>query len=227
MKKWNELPHVMQNQQVYQYYVGLKNKKNQLRWKRRFDIGISFCLLVILFPVMLIISILIATTSEGPILFRQKRVTQYGRIFTIYKFRTMVNDAERLGTLVTTKNDARVTEVGGFLRKYRLDELPQLINILKGDMTLVGARPEVIHYVKCYTDEMKATLLLPAGVTSEASIQYKDEEKILSKADKADEVYIRCVLPEKMKYNLAYLNEFSVFQDLKVIIHTVFALFYK
>ncbi|MFR3484206.1 MAG: sugar transferase [Clostridia bacterium] len=121
----------MQNQQVYQYYVGLKNKKNQLRWKRRFDIGISFCLLVILFPVMLIISILIATTSEGPILFRQKRVTQYGRIFTIYKFRTMVNDAERLGTLVTTKNDARVTEVGGFLRKYRLDELPQLINILR------------------------------------------------------------------------------------------------
>ena len=227
MKKWNELPHAMQNQQVYQYYADLKNKESQLRWERRFDIGISLCILVILFPVMLIISVLIAATSEGPVLFRQKRVTQYGRIFTIYKFRTMVDHAERLGTLVTTKNDARVTAVGRFLRKYRLDELPQLINILKGDMTLVGARPEVVRYVKCYTDEMKATLLLPAGVTSKASIQYKDEEKILSKADKADEVYIHCVLPEKMKYNLAYLNEFSIFQDLKVIIQTVFALLHK
>lgn len=183
MKKWNELPHAMQNQQVYQYYVGLKNKKNQLRWKRRFDIGISFCLLVILFPVMLIISILIATTSEGPILFRQKRVTQYGRIFTIYKFRTMVNDAERLGTLVTTKNDARVTEVGGFLRKYRLDELPQLINILKGDMTLVGARPEVIHYVYPGTSRSvpgrMGMIVIRCPIACKASISFRTKDSPL------------------------------------------------
>jgi len=171
----------------------------------------------------LIISIAIKMDSKGSVLFRQVRVTQYGKRFRIFKFRTMVNNAEKIGAEVTTKNDIRVTRVGRFLRKFRLDEIPQLFNIIVGDMSFVGTRPEVVRYVEQYTEDMMATLLLPAGVTSEASIEYKGEEGILSCVHEVDKVYVEVVLPEKMRYNLKGIEEFSFFGDIKTIIRTVLA----
>ena len=166
---------------------------------------------------------MIKMDSQGPVIFKQVRITTYGRKFKIYKFRTMVNNADKMGTQVTTKGDVRVTRIGKFLRKCRLDELPQLINILKGDMTFVGTRPEVEKYVVHYTNEMKATLLLPAGVTSRTSIEYKDEKRLLENAENADEVYINQVLPEKMEYNLKSIKNFSIVEDIKTMFATVFA----
>jgi lipopolysaccharide/colanic/teichoic acid biosynthesis glycosyltransferase len=164
--------------------------------------------------------VLIKLDSEGPVFFRQERVTQYGRIFKIYKFRTMVENAQQLGTQVTVAEDARITRVGKVLRRYRMDEFPQLFNILAGDMTLVGTRPEVIKYVKCYTPEMYATLLLPAGLTSRTSIAYKDEDKLLTDAKDADKTYVEEILPVKMKYNLESLRRFGVMEDATVLWNT-------
>ena len=169
---------------------------------------------------MLIVAVLIKLDSPGPVFFRQERVTQYGRIFRIYKFRTMVNNASRMGTQVTVSNDARITRVGRWLRKLRIDEFPQLFNILAGDMTLVGTRPEVLKYVDAYTPEMYATLLLPAGLTSRTSIAYKDEERLLSNAEDADKVYIEEVLPAKMRYNLESLKKFGLKSDMSVLWNT-------
>ena len=152
---------------------------------------VSAILLVLLSPLLMIISILIVTDSKGGVFYRQERVTQYGRVFRIFKFRTMVANADKIGTQVTVSNDSRITKIGSKLRNCRLDELPQLFNIFLGDMTFVGTRPESVHYVKHYTPEMMATLLLPAGVTSEASILYKDEAELLDQADDVDKVYIK------------------------------------
>ncbi len=187
------------------------------------DVGVAVFLLVLLFPVLVGIAIAVATTSEGGVFFRQERVTTYGKKFRIFKFRTMVKDAPNLGTAVTTDKDPRVTKIGETLRKYRLDELPQLLNIITGDMSLVGTRPEVPKYVEKYTPEMMATLLLPAGVTSEASIRYKDEAEKLSgvEGDDADCVYVEEILPEKMVYNLDYVKKYSFFRDLKLCVQTV------
>ncbi|HJA65286.1 glycosyl transferase [Lachnoclostridium sp. An169] len=223
MKPWSELPENMQNDAVRKYYQILEKHRKGLVIKRLFDICVSLILIIILSPILLILSLMIKLDSKGPVLFRQVRVTQYGKEFRICKFRTMVNDAEKKGTQVTTKNDSRVTRVGKMLRGCRLDELPQLFNVLKGEMTFVGTRPEVVKYVNCYTEEMLATLLLPAGITSQASIEYKDEEKLLENAENADEVYVEKVLPDKMKYNLKSLEEFSVLNDLKTMILTVIA----
>lgn len=223
MKNWNELPKDMQTPEVRKYYDILKKHKTSLAMKRAFDVIVSGVLLVVLSPVLLILSVMIKLDSPGPVLFRQVRVTTYGKRFRIYKFRTMVNHADKMGTQVTTKGDARITKVGKMLRGYRLDELPQLFNILSGDMTLVGTRPEVEKYVAHYTDEMKATLLLPAGVTSQASIKYKDEERLLESADDADKVYIEKILPEKMKYNLEAIEKFNFLQDIKTMFETVLA----
>ncbi len=221
MKKWNELPKEMQVEEVKEYYDILQMHKKSLIAKRIFDIIVAGVLLILLSPILLVLSIIIKLDSEGPVMFRQVRVTTYGKTFRIFKFRTMVNHADRLGTQVTTKGDARVTGVGKVIRKCRLDELPQLLNILTGDMTFVGTRPEVEKYVAHYTNEMKATLLLPAGVTSIASIEYKDEERLLENAENADEVYIHQVLPEKMKYNLQAIREFSFWKDIKTMFATV------
>ncbi len=182
---------------VKKYYDILYKKRFSLFFKRVFDIVMALIVLIVSLPVFIFIGIAIKLDSRGPVLFRQVRVTQYGREFKIFKFRTMVINADKLGTQVTTKNDNRITGVGKFIRKIRLDEIPQLFNVLLGDMSFVGTRPEVVKYVEKYTDEMLATLLLPAGITSKASIQYKNEEKLLSNADNADEVYINQVLPEK------------------------------
>lgn len=223
LKKWDELPEFMKTEEVRPYYDYLKKKKMSLAVKRIFDIAASLILLILLSPVILILSIWIKLDSKGPVVFRQKRVTQYGREFFIYKFRTMVADAERRGTQVTVKNDDRITKVGKKLRKCRLDEILQLLNILKGDMTFVGTRPESVKYVAAYTNEMKATLLLPAGVTSVASIQYKDEERLLDGVADIDTTYIKVILPEKMKYNLEEIYKFNVWHEFKVMIQTVCA----
>ena len=175
-------------------------------------------MLVILSPLLLIISILIVTDSKGGVFYRQERVTQYGKKFKIFKFRTMVANADKIGTQVTVSNDNRITKIGAMIRKYRIDEIPQLLNILAGDMSLVGTRPESVHYVKHYTPEMMATLLLPAGVTSETSILYKDEAELLDKADDVDKVYIEKILPEKMKYNLESIKKFSFIREIETMI---------
>lgn len=225
LRRWEDLPKRMQNEAVRPYYEQLQKKKVSLFLKRCIDVSLSSALLLFLAPVMLLIGIAVRLDSPGPALFRQVRVTQYGRQFRIFKFRTMVNHADRMGTQVTASGDARITRLGRKMRHYRLDELPQLLNIFLGDMSFVGTRPEVVKYVREYTDEMTATLLLPAGVTSEVSIQYKDEEKLLADAEDVDEAYIHVVLPEKMEYNLKSLRDFSLIHELKIMVDTVIAVF--
>lgn len=222
MKKWEELPAFMQCDEVREYYDILSKKKYSLRIKRIFDLVAATGMLVICAIPMLIIGIKIAFESDGGIFYRQIRITRYGKKFRIHKFRTMVADADKIGTAVTVANDSRVTPTGNFLRKYRLDELPQLFDVLEGNMSFVGTRPEVPKYVKKYTKEMRATLLLPAGITSEASIRYKDEaEELGEKGEDADKVYVERVLPGKMKYNLKSLKKFNFFEEIKIIVNTV------
>lgn len=223
LREWNQLPEYMQTDAVRPYYDQLKKKEFSLFLKRIFDIVVSLVLIVLLSPLLLVLSILIVLDSRGGVFYRQERVTQYGRKFRIFKFRTMVADADKIGTQVTVSNDSRITRVGSVIRKYRLDEIPQLFNILLGDMSLVGTRPESTHYVKHYAPEMFATLLLPAGVTSEASIKYKDEAELLNKADDVDKVYIEKVLPGKMKYNLESISNFSFIKEIGTMFKTVLA----
>lgn len=222
-KSWQELPDDMRCEAIRPYYDILASKRRDLMIKSVFDRLMAAILLIVLSPIFLLLAVWIELDSEGPVFFRQERVTQYGKSFRIYKFRTMVQNAEQLGTQVTSKDDMRVTSVGQALRKCRLDELPQLINILEGTMSFVGTRPEVPRYVAAYTDEMKATLLLPAGVTSVASIRYKDEDILLDAADDVDDCYIHNVLPAKMEWNLRSLKEFSFIGELKVMVETVLA----
>ena len=227
MKKWDRLPPEMRNDAVRSYYDILKKKRLTLICKRLFDIVASLVLLILLSPVFLILAIAIKADSRGPVFFRQERVTQYGRIFKIYKFRTMVNNASRIGSQVTVAGDARITKVGKFLRKFRLDEFPQLFNIIAGDMTLVGTRPEVPKYVKHYTPEMYATLLLPAGLTSRTSIAYKDEDKLLKDAKNADKTYVEQILPVKMQYNLESLRKFGLVDDCSILWNTFYSVIRK
>lgn len=225
LRKWDDIPEFMRNDEVKKYYDILIKKRFSLMLKRFFDIIMSLLLLIVLSPVFLILAIWIKADSKGTVFYRQERITQYGRTFRIFKFRTMVSNADKIGTLVTTQNDSRITRVGEKIRKCRLDEIPQLINILKGDMSLVGTRPEVQKYVDAYTDEMKATLLLPAGVTSLASLKYRDEDEIISqetdRGKTVDQAYIEDVLPEKMKFNLEYLDTFNILKDVNLCVRTV------
>lgn len=223
LKDWEQLPEELQLDEVKPYYEILKKKKISLILKRIFDIVVSLIMLIILSPIFVFLGIAIKIDSKGPVFFRQERITQYGKTFKIFKFRTMVNNAEKLGTQVTVGNDARITKVGKFIRDCRLDEIAQLLNILTGDMTFVGTRPEVRKYVNHYTKEMMSTLLLPAGVTSLASIYYKDEAKLLDKSNNPDKTYIEEVLPGKMKYNLQSIKEFNFFEDIKTMLKTVVA----
>lgn len=221
--KWEELPQNMQNDAVRPYYDSLQGKKCSLFMKAIFDRIVSLLMLIGLSPIFLLLAVMIKLDSPGEVFFRQERVTQYGKKFRIHKFRTMVKNAEALGTQVTTKSDMRVTKVGKKLRGCRLDELPQLIDILQGNMSFVGTRPEVTKYVEQYTTEMLATLLLPAGVTSEASIEYKDEERLLADAQNADKTYVEVVLPQKMQWNLQSIKEFSFVKELLTMVRTVLA----
>ena len=225
LRKWEELPTFMQTEEVRPYYEKLSRKWFSLFVKRIFDFAVSSVMLVILSPALLVLAVMIKKDSEGPVFYRQERITQYGRKFRIYKFRTMVINADKIGSLVTVGEDPRITKIGKRLRGCRLDELPQLINIWKGEMTFVGTRPEVEKYVKKYKPEMMATLLLPAGVTSEASIQYKDEDKLLAdvSGEDADRVYVEQILPEKMKWNLEEIKKFGFIREIGTMVKTVVA----
>lgn len=227
LRKWEDLPEELQIPEVRKYYEILSKRKISLFLKRTFDVAISFILLLILALPIMVISILIAADSPGGVFYRQTRVTTYGKKFQIHKFRTMVANADKLGSLVTVGKDPRVTKIGRFLRKYRLDEIPQLLDVLYGTMSFVGTRPEVPKYVEQYTPEMKATLLLPAGITSEASIRYKDESELLKGDIDVDKTYVEKVLSEKMKYNLLAIKKFSFLGELATMIRTVFAVLGK
>lgn len=217
----------MKNEEVKKYYEIVKKRKAALIFKRIFDIVMSVFLIVLFSPLLLATFIVIKLDSPGKALFLQDRVTQNGKIFKVFKFRTMVENAESLGSQVTTGEDPRITKCGRWLRKFRIDEVPQLFNILKGELSFVGVRPEVPKYVKKYTPEMFATLLLPAGVTSMTSIMYKDESKLLEGAENPDKTYVEEILPEKMKYNLEYIKNFNFWYDIKVMVKTVFAVIKK
>lgn len=218
---WDALPEEMRNEWVRPYYEALDKKRAQLVGKRCFDIVVSIALLVLLSPVFLVLAIAIKLDSPGPVFYRQERVTQYGKRFRIFKFRTMCDRADQMGSAVTTGGDARVTRVGTKIRDYRLDEISQLIDILRGTMTFVGTRPEVPKYVAAYSPEMLATLLLPAGVTSTASIRFKDEADLLNGADDVDKVYVEEILPLKMEYNLQDVKKFSPPRDMHTVLATV------
>ncbi len=225
--RWEKLPQEFQNNSVKAYYDILKKKRAGLFFKRVFDVVASLLMLIILSPVFLILALAIKIDSKGPVFYRQERVTQYGKKFRIFKFRTMVQNADKIGSQVTVGGDSRITKVGAFIRKCRLDEVCQLIDIFRGTMTFVGTRPEVPKYVQSYTDEMLATLLLPAGVTSLTSIYYKDEDALLTGVENVDEVYVNQILPEKMKYNLLAIKKFGFWKDIKVMFMTVFAVLGK
>lgn len=224
-RHWEDLPLQFQIDEVRPYYEVLERRRFSLILKRGFDVVFSLLGLVVFSPLLLVVGVLIILDSKGGAFFTQERITQYGRPFRIHKFRTMVKNAEQLGTQVAVADDARITRVGKFLRKYRLDELPQFYDILVGNMTFVGTRPETPCYVASYTPEMYATLLLPAGVTSEASIEYKDENELLNKADDIDKVYVNVILPAKMRYNLDSVRNFSLLREFVTLIKTVQAVF--
>ena len=223
LKKWEDLPAEMRCPAVREYSDILMTRRGGIFAKRLFDIVVGFVVFLILCIPMLIIAIMIKLDSEGPVFYRQERVTTNGKHFRIHKFRTMVANADKIGTAVTVGGDARITKVGAKLRDHRLDEFPQVFDVLSGNMSFVGTRPEAVKYVEKYTDEMKATLLLPAGITSEASIRYKDEAQLLDAAANVDDVYMNEVLPEKMKYNLESIRNFSFWGDIATMFRTVAA----
>ena len=227
LRKWEELPEYMQTKELKPYYDRLQKKKKSLIVKRSLDIVISGLFLIVLSPLFLIIAIIIKLDSDGPVFFRQERVTAYGKTFKIFKFRTMVDKAESKGPHVTVENDSRITRVGKVIRKIRVDEFAQLIDIFVGNMTFVGTRPEVPKYVNAYTNEMYATLLLPAGLTNDASLYYADEAEKIANAEDADKTYIETLLPEKMKYNLYDIKHMSLKNDIKIVLKTALVVFGK
>lgn len=223
LRKWDDLPDFMRTPEVRPYWEILNKKRGQLILKRIFDLVVSIILLMILAIPMAVIAVMIKRDSEGPIFYRQERITTYGKHFRIHKFRTMVSNADRIGTTVTVGGDSRITKIGATLRHLRLDELPQVFDVISGDMSFVGTRPEAVKYVEKYRPEYNATLLMPAGITSETSIRYKDEDKLLDFAEDVDDVYINQVLPGKMKWNMESLRDFSFFRDILTMIRTVIA----
>ena len=227
MKKWETLPESLRTDAVRPYYEQLKKKRVSLFFKRLLDVVFSVILLAILSPLFLVLAIAIKIDSRGPVFYRQVRVTRYGKEFRIFKFRSMVSDADKKGSLVTVGGDSRITRMGKLIRKCRLDEISQLLNVLTGDMSFVGTRPEVPKYVASYSPEMMATLLLPAGITSMASILYKDEDLLLEGAEDVDKTYVEEVLPGKMKYNLESIMKFSLWSDIATCFKTVFAVLKK
>lgn len=227
LKKWETLPDYMQNDEVRDYYDSLQNKKVSMFLKRVMDLVGGLILLILLAIPMIVISIMIKLDSKGPVFYRQERITTYGKHFKIHKFRTMVSNADKIGSTVTVGNDNRITKVGAKLRGCRLDELPQVLDLISGNMSFVGTRPEAVKYVEQYKPEYMSTLLLPAGITSEASIRYKDEAELLDAASDVDKTYIEEVLPGKMKYNLDSIKNFSFFGDIATMFRTVLAVLGK
>ena len=220
LSKWEELPSYMQNEEVRHYYNILQSKKTSLFFKRVIDIVLSIIIILLLIIPIIVIAISIKVSSKGKVMFKQTRITTLGKEFKILKFRTMVENAESIGEQITQINDNRITKNGEFLRKYRLDELPQIFNVFLGQMSLVGTRPEVPKYVNMYTDKMYATLLMPAGVTSLASIKFKDESEFFDENMSVDDNYMFVILPKKMEENLNYIEKFSVLYDIKLLFKT-------
>lgn len=227
LRRWENLPDFMRVPEVRPYWEALDGRRGQLLLKRCFDLVVALALLVILAIPMAVIAVLIKLDSEGTVFYRQERVTAYGRHFKIHKFRTMVSNADKIGTAVTVGNDSRITRVGAKLRRVRLDELPQVIDVLQGTMSFVGTRPEAVKYVEQYRPEYNATLLLPAGITSECSIRYKDEDTLLDAADDVDDVYFNQVLPDKMKLNLDSIRNYGFLKDLATMFRTAAAVLGK
>ena len=227
LKQWDDLPGFMRCPEVRPYWEILNRKRGQLVAKRVFDLVVGVVLLIFLAIPMAIIAWMIKREDQGPVFYRQERVTTYGKRFRIHKFRTMVVNADKIGTIVTVGNDSRITRVGEKLRRLRLDELPQVFDVILGDMSFVGTRPEAVKYVERYKPEYNATLLMPAGITSEASIRYKDEDKLLNAADDVDEVYVNEVLPAKMKWNLESIRRFRFLREILTMFRTVLAVMGK
>lgn len=227
LRKWDDLPEFMRTPEVRPYWEILDKRRGQLVLKRIFDFIVAIILLIILAIPMAIIAVWIKADSKGPVFYRQERVTTYGKHFRIHKFRTMVSNADKIGTAVTVGNDSRITKVGSKLRHLRLDELPQVLDVITGDMSFVGTRPEAVKYVEQYKPEFNATLLMPAGITSEASIRYKDEDKLLNTADDVDRVYVEEVLPAKMVWNLESVRRFRFLREILTMFRTVFAVLGK
>ena len=227
LRRWEELPKFMRTPEVRPYWEILNKKRWQLGLKRAFDLIVGLVVLIVVAIPMVVIAVAIKLDSRGPVFYRQERVTTYGKRFKIHKFRTMVYNADKIGTSVTISNDNRITKVGAKLRHLRLDELPQVLDVISGDMSFVGTRPEVVKYVKAYNPEFYATLLMPAGITSEASIRYKDEYSLLSAADNVDKVYINKVLPTKMVWNLESVRRFRFLREILTMFRTVAAVLGK
>lgn len=227
LRKWDDLPEFMKCDEVKVYYDILLHKRGSLILKRIFDVVLGVILLVLLAIPMLAIAVMIKIDSKGPVFYRQERVTRYGKKFRIHKFRTMIDNADKLGTAVTVGEDSRITRVGAKIRNLRLDEIPQLFDVLSGDMSFVGTRPEVTKYVEKYKPEYMATLLLPAGITSETSIRYKNEDKLLNVEVDVNKVYIENILPVKMKYNLDSIEKFSLIGDIFTLLRTLFTVWGK
>jgi len=227
LKKWEELPDFMRTPEVRPYWEILNKRRLSLLIKRIFDFVVALIMMIVLAIPMVIIAVWIKLDSKGPVFYRQERVTTYGKHFKIHKFRTMVNNADKIGTAVTVGNDSRITKVGAKLRHVRLDELPQLIDVLEGTMSFVGTRPEAVKYVDKYKPEYYATLLMPAGITSETSIRYKDEDALLDAADDVDDVYVNQVLPAKMKLNLESVRRFRFLRQILTMFRTVAAVLGK
>lgn len=227
LRKWDDLPEFMRTDEVRPYYEILKRRRGSLFFKRMIDLFGGVIMLVLLAIPMVVIALLIKLDSKGPVFYRQERVTAYGKKFKIHKFRTMVSNADKIGSAVTVGNDSRITKVGRKLRRCRIDEIPQVLDLISGDMSFVGTRPEAVKYVEEYKPEYMATLLLPAGITSEASICYKDEAELLDSAEDVDRVYVEEILPEKMKFNLQAIKRFSVGGDIATMFRTVYAVLGK
>ncbi|HHU66210.1 sugar transferase [Streptococcus sp.] len=189
--------------------------------KRIFDFIASLIGVIIISPILIVVAICIKLDSKGNILFLQKRVGKNGEPFYIYKFRTMVTDAEKLGAQITVGKDSRITKVGAVLRKYKIDELPQLFNVLKGDMSLVGPRPEVPKYVELYTEEERKVLEVRPGITDLASLRYRDENDILAKVENPEEYYINVIMKDKLKLNLEYIEKSNIIFDIYLVIKTI------
>jgi lipopolysaccharide/colanic/teichoic acid biosynthesis glycosyltransferase len=214
----------MQNEYTRRYWELLQKHKIRLFAKRFFDIAASAVILLILSPLLLVLTAAVKLDSPGPVFYRQTRVGRYGSDFKIFKFRTMVQNADQIGPPLTMGKDPRITRVGRFIRKCRMDEVSQLLNVLNGSMSLVGPRPEVRRYVDAYQPEYMATLLIRPGITAPSSIAFKDEDKLLNAGGNPEAIYVEKILPPKMALNLEYINHLSVFRDIKIMFQTVAAI---
>ena len=213
----------MNNDQPLEIAALLARRRPQLIAKRAMDIAISTAALCVLWPVFLLIALAIVIDDPGPVFYRQVRVGRGGRPFRIFKFRTMVVDADKKGLSITVGRDSRITRVGAFLRKTKLDELAQLLNVLCGQMSFVGPRPEVPRYVELYTPYQRQVLLVRPGITDYASIAYRNENDLLAGAKDPERMYIETVMPDKIELNMKYLREISPLADVRLILKTIIA----